>query len=58
MFLRRGLLSFAVLLFVMLPSIEVNDGRDQADDKRQRECGPLQLDFTNPCNAIALTLGL
>ena len=54
-FLRRGLLSFAALLFLMLPSGEVNEGRDRVDDARQ-QCGPLKLDFSDPCNAIALAV--
>jgi hypothetical protein len=53
--LRRGLLSFAALLFLMLPSGDVNEGRDRADDTRQ-QCGRLTLDFSDPCNAIARQL--
>jgi hypothetical protein len=51
--LRAGLLSFATLLFLISPNTEVNDGRDRADDTRQ-QCGPLKLDFSDPCNAIAI----
>jgi hypothetical protein len=51
-FLRRGLLSFAVLLPMMLPSTEVNEGRDQADGRR----GPLKFDFSDPCNAILMAM--
>ena len=55
-FLRRGLLSFALLLlFEMLPSTEVNDGRDRAEYPRQ-ECGPLKADFSNPCNSALLAI--
>jgi hypothetical protein len=53
--LRRGLLSFVALLFLMLPSNEVNDGRERLDDPRQ-QCGPLKLDFSDPCNAAAIAL--
>jgi hypothetical protein len=54
-FLRRGLLSFAALSFLMLPSGEINEGRDRADDTRQ-QCGPIKLDFSNPCNLLARAL--
>jgi hypothetical protein len=50
-FLRVGLLSFAAVLFAMLPSGHLNEGRDRADDSHH-QCGPLQFDFRNPCNAI------
>jgi hypothetical protein len=49
--LRRGLLSFALLLFLISPTTEVNDGRDKLPEW-PRQCGPLKADFSDPCNSI------
>jgi len=38
LFLQLGLLSFALLLFMMLPSAEVNEGRDRPDEARNIAC--------------------
>lgn len=51
---RLGLLSFVALLLLM-PSSEVNERPDRLDEPRQ-QCGPLKLDFSDPCNAAAIAL--
>jgi hypothetical protein len=53
--LLLGRLSFVALLFFMLPSAEVNEGRDK-DPDLPKQCGPLKADFTDPCNAVLATL--
>jgi hypothetical protein len=45
--------SLAVLLLLALISFMM--ASDVADEPNRR-CGPLQLDFRNPCNAIAAAL--
>jgi hypothetical protein len=55
-FLRCGLLSFAALLFLILPNTEVNEGRDRADDLEQQQCGPFKLDLRDPCNLLPAML--
>jgi hypothetical protein len=55
--LLLGLISFAIVLSLTLPdSTEVNEGRDRVEEKRQQECGPLKLDFSDPCNSAAIML--
>jgi hypothetical protein len=45
-----------MLLFLLLPSSDVNDGRDQVDARREKACGPLKADFSDPCNAVLMPL--
>jgi hypothetical protein len=47
-------MSLAVVLPLILPdSGKVNEERDKGEEKRQ-ECGPLKLDFSDPCNSAAI----
>ena len=53
--LLLGLISFAMVLPLTLPdSTKVDEQRDRGE-KRQ-ECGPLKLDFSDPCNSVAIVL--
>jgi hypothetical protein len=54
--LLLGRILFAIVLPMTLPSsFEVNKGRDRVEEKRQ-ECGPLKLDFSDPCNSLAILM--
>jgi hypothetical protein len=41
----------------MLPSSEINEGRDKDPELHRQKCGPLKADFTDPCNAVLMTAG-